>query len=76
MNFNKTTNSLVGMADFANGRSFRIEQDTNISHSGCVVIDDETKTRYPASSIPKAWAKIRFMSGMTHKTENTTGWVG
>lgn len=66
--------TLVGLAEFANGARFRIDQIT--AKGTCIITDDRTKATSHSGSIPKAWASVRYQARINQRTENTSGWLG
>ena len=61
--------SLIGSAEFATGESFTIEQKPN---GRCVVTDQNNVVRASdLVSIEHAWTAIRYMAGISPKTERT-----
>ena len=61
--------TLVGSAEFANGEKFTIEEKLN---GRFVITDGKNSVRVADSpSIEQAWASIRYMAGISPKTERT-----
>ena len=62
---------LVGMAEFANGMEFRIDQ---VKAGGSCKITDKNGNVSYAGSPAKAWSSVRYQAQVLQHTENTTGW--
>ena len=60
--------SVIGAADFANGKRFDVRQFRN---GKLVVVDLQTNNRYKANTEQAAWRHIRYLAGITARTERS-----
>jgi hypothetical protein len=59
---------LIGSANFANGRAFKVHQVNK--RGACRITDKDDNISY-AGSEAKAWASVRYMGKVLHNTERS-----
>ena len=63
---------LVGVAEFANGARFQIDQ---VKEGGsCKITDLRNDSHSYAGSPAKAWSSVRYQAQVRADTHNTHGW--
>lgn len=72
MSNSKFQQFLIGMAEFANGTRFRIDQVK--ACGSCKITDLNNGNHSYAGSPAKAWSSVRYQASVRPDTHNTHGW--